>query len=129
MDNARSPYSDAERNSGICLTLGSGQIQLDVDREDTITWRWTTDGEYTTKSAYCIQFEGTFSKLKLTPIWKAKAKPKCRFFVWTLLHKKILVANNLMKRHWPNDPICKLCGNDLETLMHLCKDCAQSLNY
>jgi hypothetical protein len=100
------------------------QIQLDVDREDTITWRWTTDGEYTTKSAYCIQFEGTSSKLKFTLIWKAKAKPKCRFFAWTLLHKKILAANNLMKRHWPNDPICKLCGNNLETPTHLCKDCA-----
>jgi hypothetical protein len=56
-------------------------------------------------------------------IWKAKAEPKCRFFAWTLLHKKILTANNLMKRHWPNDPICKLCGIEPETPTHLCKDC------
>jgi hypothetical protein len=99
------------------------QIVLDPDREDTIVWRWTADGEYTTKSAYHIQFEGTFNRLKIMPIWKAKAEPKCKFFTWTLLHKKILTANNLMKRHWPNDPICKLCGNDPETHTHLCKDC------
>ena len=98
-------------------------IELDADREDDIVWRWTAEGEYTTKSAYRIQFEGMFSKLKIMPIWKAKAEPKCKFFVWTLLHKKIITANNLMKRHWPNDPICKLCGNDPETPMHLCKDC------
>ena len=55
-------------------------------------------------------------------IWKAKAEHKCKFFAWTLLHKKILTANHLMKRHWPNDPICKLCGNDPETPTHLCKD-------
>jgi hypothetical protein len=99
------------------------QIQLVQDREDSIIWCWAADGEYTTRSAYRIQFEGTFSKLKILPIWKAKAEPKCRFFAWMLLHKKILIANNLMKWHWPNDPICKLCGNDPETPTHLCKDC------
>jgi len=32
------------------------------------------------------------------------------------------MANNLIKRNCPNDPTCKLCGNELETPMHLCKD-------
>ena len=45
------------------------------------------------------------------------------FFAWTLLHKKILTANNLIIRNQPNDPICKLCGTDNETPTHLCKDC------
>lgn len=65
--------------------------------EDAIRWRWTPDGEYSTKSAYNIQFEGIYSKLKLLPIWKAEAEPKCHFFAWTLLHKKILTANDLSK--------------------------------
>jgi hypothetical protein len=99
------------------------QSQLNESREDNIVWRWTANGDYTTQSAYRIQFQGTYSKLKLTPIWKAKAEAKCRFFAWTLLHKKILTANNLIKRQWPNDPICKLCRIDHETPTHLCKDC------
>jgi hypothetical protein len=94
-----------------------GQMQLQEDRDDSIRWRWTADGEYTAKSAYNIQFQGTFSKLKLLPV---------RFFAWTLLHKKILTTNNLIKRNWPNDPICKLCGTDSETTTHLCKDCVFS---
>jgi len=49
--------------------------RLEKNREDTIRWRWTTDGEYTTKSAYRVQFEGSFM-----PIWRAGAEPKCRFF-------------------------------------------------
>lgn len=53
------------------------QIWLMEGTEDTITWRWTENGEYTTKSAYHVQFEGSFSRLKIMPIWKAKAKPKC----------------------------------------------------
>ena len=41
----------------------------------------------------------------------------------TNTQKKILTANNLMKRGWTDDPICKLCANDQETATHLCKDC------
>lgn len=37
--------------------------------------------------------------------------------------KKILTANNLIKRNWPNDPICKLCGIEPETPNHLCLHC------
>jgi hypothetical protein len=99
------------------------RIQLVEGTEDSIVWRWTADGEYTAQSAYRIQFQGTFSKLNLSPVWKARAEAKCRFFAWTLLHKKILTANNLIKRHWPNDPICKLCTTEHETPTHLCKDC------
>jgi hypothetical protein len=82
-----------------------------------------TDGEYTTKSTYRIQFEGTFSKLKLMPIWKAGAEPNCRFFAWTLLHRKILATNNLNKRNWPNDLIWKRRGANQERPTQLCKDC------
>jgi hypothetical protein len=99
------------------------RIQLVEGMEDSIVWRWTADGEYTAQSAYRIQFQGTFSKLNLSPVWKARAEAKCRFFAWTLLHKKILTANNLIKRHWPNDSICKLCTAEHETPIHLCKDC------
>jgi hypothetical protein len=99
------------------------RLQLDESSKDSIIWRWTVDGEYTTKSAYQVQFQGTFSRLKITPVWRAKAEAKCKFFAWTLLHKKILTANNLAKRQWPNDPICKLCNTEPETPTHLCKDC------
>ena len=55
-------------------------IQLEENTEDSIIWWWTEDGEYTTKSAYAIQFQGTFSKLKMMPIWKAKVEQKMQFF-------------------------------------------------
>ena len=45
--------------------------RLSEHTEDTIRWRWTQDGEYSTKSAYQIQFEGCYSKMKLLPICKA----------------------------------------------------------
>jgi hypothetical protein len=65
------------------------------DVEDEIKWKWTPNGQYTTQSAYRIQFLGRRKKPALTPIWKAHAEPKCRNFVWILLQHKILTANNL----------------------------------
>ena len=73
-------------------------VVLRDTKEDCITWRWTANREYTTSSAYQIQFIGVFSKIKLTRIWKAKVEQKCLFFAWTLMHKKTLKANNLFKR-------------------------------
>jgi hypothetical protein len=62
-------------------------------------------------------------KFDIDSIWKAKTEPKCRFFARLLLHTKILTTNNLDKRGWSNDPLCKLCACELETPTHLCKDC------
>ncbi|WVZ68943.1 LOW QUALITY PROTEIN: hypothetical protein U9M48_017814 [Paspalum notatum var. saurae] len=97
--------------------------ERDAAQEDKIVWRWTTNGVYSAKSAYLIQFLRSHAKLKLLPIWKARVEPKCRFFAWTLLHKKILTADNLQKRGWNNDPVCKLCKQEPETITHLVKDC------
>ena len=35
-------------------------VQLS-DGQDTISWRWTSDGAYTAKSAYSAQFLGSYS--------------------------------------------------------------------
>jgi hypothetical protein len=61
--------------------------------------------------------------MKIDPIWKAKVEPKCCFFVWSLLHNKVLTADNLQKRHWQCNPVCCLCNSALETVTHLGKDC------
>jgi hypothetical protein len=55
-------------------------VVRDVANEDQILWRWTTNGEYSTCSAYQAQFNGSMSRIKIEAIWKAKAEPKCRFF-------------------------------------------------
>jgi hypothetical protein len=123
IDHIYPPSTQEEISEFVDLWEAIKDTTLDAQVEDHIKWRWTQNGEYTTKSAYRIQFEGTFSKMKITTIWRAKAEPKCRFFTWIFLHKKILTANNLIKRGWTDDPICKLCGITQETPTHLCKDC------
>jgi len=44
-------------------------------------------------------------------------------FVWTHLYADFFTANNLSKRNWTHDLICKLCKTDPENPVHLFKDC------
>jgi hypothetical protein len=80
-----------------------------------------------------IQFKGILhsvqepvKKRATTPIWRAKAEPKCKIFAWIILQRKILTTTNLEKRGWPNDPIRKLCNSLPETSDHLCKNCTNT---
>jgi hypothetical protein len=65
---------------------------------DSITWKWTPYGNYSTRSAYRIQFKGSVAKFPRDHIWKAQTENKCKVFTWILIHGKILTANNLQKK-------------------------------
>jgi len=48
---------------------------------DEITWKWTANGRYSSKSAYEIQFAGSYCNFNSKAIWKAKTEGKHRFFL------------------------------------------------
>ena len=62
-------------------------VQLS-DQQDQITWRWTSDGIYMTKSAYNAQFPGSFSTFRADNVWRADAEGKLKFFAWLLMQCK-----------------------------------------
>jgi hypothetical protein len=48
-------------------------------QDDEISWRFSANGTYSTKSAYIIQFVGSFADFSWADLWKAKAENKCKF--------------------------------------------------
>jgi hypothetical protein len=93
----------------ILLFIAMNDVVL-TEEKDAISSKWTTSGEYTTTSAYDIQFLGTFPMFNnATTIWKAKTRAKCRFFAWLAVWKKAPTTDNLMKKNWSCDPSCALC--------------------
>jgi hypothetical protein len=98
-------------------------IHLDPDRADDITWKLTGNGQYSSKSAYAMQFFGsTYSTLHKT-IWKVWAPPKVKFFAWLANQNRIWTADRLEKRGWPNCGLCPLCKQCVETVEHLFVHC------
>ena len=109
----------------VVLWTRLGGINLSQGSEDTIAWRWTWDGLYSARSAYNIQFVGSYSTsaIPADAIWKAKSEGKCRFFMWLLNRRRIYTADRLLARGWPCSATCSLCGNAPETADHLILGC------
>ena len=93
------------------------------DQADTITWKWSANGLYSSKSAYGIQFVGSYCTFNSKAIRKAKAEGKHRFFGWLLLQQKIQTADILLVKGIPCNPVCCLCDQAPETAAHLCLHC------
>jgi hypothetical protein len=75
------------------------QVQF-TDNQDQMFWRWTANGEYTAKSAYNIQFSGSYTRVDSQVLWKAPMEGKHKFFAWLLVHNKILTADKMLQRNW-----------------------------
>lgn len=101
-------------------------LVLDETEEDKITWRLSADGQYSAQSAYALQLEGSTICRSANFIWKTKAPPKCKFFLWLLLKDRIWTAAHLQQREWPNEYFYQMCLRNLETSVHLFMECGMA---
>ena len=90
---------------------------------DSISWRSTTSGEYSTSSAYSLQFAGSTLSSMDSLVWKAWAPPKCNFFAWLIIQNRVWTADRLQRRGWPNCGACPLCRREQESGCHLLFHC------
>jgi hypothetical protein len=82
--------------------------------------RWTANGMYSSKSAYRVQFRGSYCSFNSKAIWSATIEGKHKSFLWLLIQNKVLTSDRLLVRNWPCDPVCILCDQAWETSAHLC---------
>jgi hypothetical protein len=84
-------------------------VHLHEENVDTISWNLTSNGEYSSASAYESQFFGAtltnFNKMA----WKNWATPKAKFFSWFAIRNRLWTADRLEKRGWENCGLCPLC--------------------
>jgi hypothetical protein len=56
-------------------------------------------------------------------IWKVWVPLKCKFFSWLAIQNRIWTTDRLVKRDWPHNDACALCGQTLESGLHLFVEC------
>lgn len=98
-------------------------VVLSPDTRDKFTWRFSPDGRYSASSAYRLQFQGSVQTAFVQLIWKPWATPRCRLFAWLLVQNRLMTADRLLARGWPNGYFCPLCMRNLETATHLFTEC------
>jgi zinc-binding in reverse transcriptase len=73
-------------------------------------WSLTSDGCYSSKSAYkLITRPGIKQQFPHIP-WKLRIPNKVKLFLWLLFRDRLLTNVNLRKRGWPCGDTCVLCS-------------------
>jgi hypothetical protein len=85
------------------------QQMLLSEQHDEVRWRFTESGKYSSKSAYSIQFAGSFTDHYWVLVWKAKVEEKCKFFCWLILQNRLWIVDMILKNGGQTNPICSLC--------------------
>lgn len=86
------------------LRARAAAISLTPGQADGFRWR-NASGIFSTSDAYRRHFLG----MPLCPLrfaWKAWATPRCRFFVWVLLQRRLATADRLQRHGIPNNYFC-----------------------
>jgi hypothetical protein len=107
----------------ISLWRELNEVTLREDVEDDIAWNLTSNGIYSTTSAYKAQFFGATSTIMNKLVWRVWAPPKMKFFAWLAIHNRLWTADRLDKRGWTNCGLCPLCKQTQETAAHLLSNC------
>lgn len=111
-------------------------------RKDRMYWIHHSTGKYTVKSGYRAAMEiirtsqgritgGQTSRDFQNPkawrsLWNMKIKGKHKFFWWKCLLNILPTGEVLHKRLKGVDPICKRCGEGIETVEHMLFHCSES---
>jgi hypothetical protein len=77
-------------------------FQLSPERGESFVWRWTVDGNFSTKSAYSAFFAGTTVAPVSTEIWWSRAPYGCKFFAWLITRNRCWTADRLHRRGLPS---------------------------
>jgi hypothetical protein len=98
-------------------------VQLALEREDSLRWCWTSDGVYSSKSAYGAFFGGRARATASSQIWRLRAPYGCKFFVWIVSRGRCGTADQLERHRLPHSTACPLCNQAPKTLQHLLLGC------
>lgn len=98
-------------------------VQLGAE-PDTIKWTLTTDGSYSARSVYDVQFPPRTPQPNLMKVWKCRAEGKVNFHVWLVLQNRTWTADRLRARGWDHNPKCCFCDQTIECVFHLYLQCS-----
>ncbi|OMP05859.1 hypothetical protein CCACVL1_01804 [Corchorus capsularis] len=95
---------------------------------DAYVWSGTSNGKFTTRSAYMflLQDVGVNLSGNFNWLWKLSIPARWIYFLWLAWGGR-LVTNGLRLR-WglATDASCVLCGAPMEDVIHVLRDCAES---
>lgn len=103
-----------------------GQLNETVltDTPDRLVWRWTSNGQYCSRSAYAMLHVGKTPMQGASRIWKHWVPLKVKIFMWLATHHRIWTADRRHRHNLDARDTCTLCDQEPETCDHILVNCA-----
>lgn len=109
--------------------------KLQLSREDKWIWGLSRNGIYDTKSGYKltellrdlqnppVPQQPSLESQLWTNLWKIKAPPKLKHFLWRVNSGALAVKTQLQTRGIQLNPTCSVCGQGVESICHVLFHC------
>jgi hypothetical protein len=106
------------------LWLALGEIHLQPDISDSLSWKGAKSGGYTAKDTYRLLCLGGVKFSLHRPIWRARAPLKCKIFLWLASLNRLWTADRRF-RHGLQDrtSACFTCLQEEDTAQHILGHC------
>ena len=100
-------------------------IQLFGEKEDTLMWKFSKDGDFSMDSAYTLAGSVDSDDQAFTGswVWQLDSLPKIIHFIWLGLHHSIPVRKIIAARGIQCSVACPICHTHEESILHLLRDC------
>lgn len=97
----------------------------EADYPDTMILRGSTNGKFSTKSAYALldDLPPNGEEDKWRVLWKMKGLPKTKYFLWLARQDRLLTNKVRITRQITTDGRCHACSFDMEDGLHVLRDC------
>jgi hypothetical protein len=94
-------------------------VNLAEGVEDSFRWRWESNNSYSARSCYEAMFRAREDMAGALQIWKSRAPPNCRVFIWRAARNRCWTAYRLSRHGLPHPASYPFCDQVGETLDHL----------
>jgi hypothetical protein len=102
--------------------------------QDRQIWAYSTDGLFFVRSAYFLELErkarhngcsslGNHQRPIWKMIWKLRVPRVTQLFIWRACNNILPTKENLHRRKIVTDPLCPLCGREVESTGHTLWSC------
>ncbi|KAL4333564.1 hypothetical protein GQ457_07G033850 [Hibiscus cannabinus] len=98
---------------------------------DMCVWRWTDHQEFVLKSAYqqCVPPVLGVPDPLWKHIWRLHVPQRIRCFLWLACRQKLMTNLERCKRKLTDDSFCPVCNREVETIIHIFRDCVYLRQY
>ncbi|KAM0911282.1 hypothetical protein ACQ4PT_013589 [Festuca glaucescens] len=108
----------------IALWVAVNNIQRNVNTPDVFKWPWTSSGQYSAKSTYTMLMHGNERAQLGDAIWRSKATPKSKLFIWLAAQRRIWTSDRRarfgLQQH---TSACFVCEQEEDTADHIILQC------